>query len=176
MLMRVITLRFDPVLSGFDDTPLRDFLKDKDVLTVRDHFFVKHDTPYLAVLVTYTLPRPAVPPPSPTPRQHEDTSWRALVSAEELPLFNTLRDWRSERSKREGVPPYVICTNRQFAAMIKARPQSLAALAEIEGIGKAKLEKYGRDLLAMLAPVADNHQPRPAPAAPAASPDGQPAV
>ena len=40
MLARVITLRFDPVLSSFDDGPLRDFLKDKEVLSIRDHFFV----------------------------------------------------------------------------------------------------------------------------------------
>jgi ATP-dependent DNA helicase RecQ len=175
MMVRVLTLRFDPVLCGFDDTPLRDFLKDKNVLSVREHFFITHEVPYLVLLVTYTLPRPAVAPPSPTRRQHEDTSWRALVTAEELPLFNALRDWRSERSKREGVPPYVICTNRQFAAMVKARPQNLAALAEIEGVGKAKLDKYGRDLLAILAPAADNHHPRPAAAAQATSPDAPPA-
>ncbi len=60
-----------------------------------------------------------------------------------MPLFNALRDWRAERSKRDGVPPYLICTNKQLVAMIKARPRSLGKLGEIEGIGKAKLEKYG---------------------------------
>jgi len=54
MLARVITLRFDCVIGGFDDTPLRDFLKDKEVLSLRDHFFIKNDVPYLAVLVTYS--------------------------------------------------------------------------------------------------------------------------
>jgi superfamily II DNA helicase RecQ len=72
----------------------------------------------------------------------------------ELPLFNALRDWCAERSKRDGVPPYVICTNRQCAAMVKARPQSLSKLAEIEGFGKAKLEKYGQEILALLARAA----------------------
>lgn len=82
----------------------------------------------------------------------------------ELPLFNTLRNWRTERSKREGVPPYVICTNRQLAAMVKARPQSLTRLADIQGFGKAKPEKYGRDILEILARAPANHQPaRPAP-------------
>jgi ATP-dependent DNA helicase RecQ len=172
MLVRVMTLRFDSVLCAFDDTPLRDFLKDKDVLSVREHFFVKHDTPYLVLLVTYTLPRPEVASPPPISRQPADTSWRALVTAEELPLFNALRDWRSERSKRDGVPPYVICTNRQFAAMVKARPHSLAALAEVEGFGKAKLDKYGAELLAMLAPAAAPPPPASPPLPQEATADG----
>jgi ATP-dependent DNA helicase RecQ len=163
---------FDPVLNGFDDTPLRDFLKDKEVLSVRDHFFVKHDTPYLVVLVTYTLARPEVPPSSLTSRLPADTSWWALVTAEELPLFNALRDWCSERSKCEGVPPYVICTNRQFAATVKARPQSLSTLAEIEGFGKAKLEKYGAEILAILAPASEPQPPARPPLAQDTAADG----
>lgn len=35
MLARVFTLRFDAVQGGFDDTPLREFLVDKDVLAIR---------------------------------------------------------------------------------------------------------------------------------------------
>ena len=35
MCTRVLTLRFNPVLEGFDDAPLRDFLKDKAVLSIR---------------------------------------------------------------------------------------------------------------------------------------------
>ena len=31
MFVRVMALHFDAVLGGFDDTPLREFLKDKEV-------------------------------------------------------------------------------------------------------------------------------------------------
>ncbi len=164
MLARVITLRFNPVRSSFDDGPLRDFLKDKEVLSIRDHFFVKHEVPYLAVLVTY-YPHSPETPASPAPAQKPaEPSWRDLVTAEALPLFNTLRDWRAERGKRDGVPPYVVCTNRQFAAMVQARPQSLSGLAEIEGFGKAKLDKYGQEILGLL-------RQSPAPDPPAAVPE-----
>jgi superfamily II DNA helicase RecQ len=157
MFVRVITLRFDPVIESFDDAPLRDFLKDKEVLAIRDHFFIKNEAPYLVVLVTYAATS-AAPPPTVAPPAQEG-GWRALITAEELPLFNTLRDWRTERSRQEGVPPYVICTNRQLAAMVKARPQSLTRLADIQGFGKAKLEKYGRDMLGILAQAPVHHQP-----------------
>jgi ATP-dependent DNA helicase RecQ len=66
------------------------------------------------------------------------------------PLFNTLRNWRSERAKQEGIPPYVICNNRHLAEIVKARPQTLAALGQIEGVGEAKIKKYGKELLAFI--------------------------
>ena len=67
------------------------------------------------------------------------------------PLFNTLRDWRGERCKAEGIPPYVICNNQQLAEVVKARPTTLAALGAIEGFREAKLKKYGKALLALVA-------------------------
>jgi ATP-dependent DNA helicase RecQ len=152
MLTRVITLRFNSVLDGFDDAPLRDFIKDKEVISIRDHFFVRNDQPYLAVVINYTL-KPvateAVVAKSDKKSKQRDESWREMVPEADWPLFNTLRDWRLERSKRDGVPPYVICDNEQLAALIAARPQTLGQLGQVEGFGKAKLERYGADLLAI---------------------------
>ena len=55
MLARVLTLRFDPALEAFDDGPLREFLKAREAIAVREHFFVRKHVPYLAILVTYAL-------------------------------------------------------------------------------------------------------------------------
>ena len=148
MPARVVTLRFDPVLEAFDDGPLQGLLRAKDVLTIRDHFFIRNEVPYLAVVVTNSLPPPLAEPAVSGKGRGRDSSWRAQVSEEDLPLFNALRDWRAERARRDGVPPYVICTNKQLAAMVNARPGSLSGLGAIEGIGKAKLDNYGQELLA----------------------------
>jgi superfamily II DNA helicase RecQ len=159
MLTRVFTLRFNGLLDAFDDAPLRDFIKDKEVIAVRDHFFLRQDQPYLAVLVNYTLKpiatEAATAKPGDQRRKQKDESWRELVADADVPLFNALRDWRMARCKREGLPPYVICNNQQLAAMIAARPQTLGQLGEIEGFGKAKLERYGADILAVLARARD---------------------
>ena len=150
MQVRVVTLRFDPVLEAFDDSPLQELLKGREVFTIRDHFFVRNGVPYLAVVVTCGL-KPPVEEPKPLEKgRGREESWRALVSAEDLPLFNTLREWRAERARREGVPPYIVFTNRQLAAMVRLRPGSFSALGAIDGIGKAKLDNYGRELLALL--------------------------
>ena len=47
------------------------------------------------------------------------------------------------------MPAYVVLHDRTLAALAAARPSTLAALSEIPGIGPAKLEAYGRDLLAL---------------------------
>ena len=39
MLARVVTLRFDPVLEAFDDEPLQEFLKAKEVFCDPRPFF-----------------------------------------------------------------------------------------------------------------------------------------
>ena len=117
MLARVVTLRFDPVIEAFDDAPLQDFLKAKEVFAIREHFFVRNEVPYLAVLVTYGLRPTPVQAASDEKTKGSRASWRPPIPEADLPLWNALRTWRGERAQREGVPPYVICSNRQLAAM-----------------------------------------------------------
>lgn len=153
MLVRIFTLRFNSLLDGFDDTPVRDFIKDKEVRSIREHFFIRDNQPYLTLVICYDLPRMEEPSPptgtKPEPKR-QDESWREILTEADLPLFNALRDWRNERCKQEGIPPYVIVTNRQLAEIVKLRPTTLAKLGEVEGVGKAKLERYGKDLVAIL--------------------------
>lgn len=145
-------MRFNGLLDGFDDAPLRDFTKDKEVISVRDHFFVRNEQPYLAVVVNYTLKPIATEAVAKSGQEkRREESWRQYVAEADIPLFNALRDWRLERSKQDGVPPYVICTNRQLGAIVAGRAQTLAKLGEVEGFGQAKLERYGADVLAVLA-------------------------
>ncbi|MGB7000854.1 MAG: HRDC domain-containing protein [Halobacteriota archaeon] len=74
-----------------------------------------------------------------------------MLTERDWPLFNVLREWRAERCKEGGIPPYVICTNLQLAKMTVTRPSSLNALQGIEGIGKSKIEKYGKEILQIIA-------------------------
>ena len=158
MLVRVFTLKFNPVLGGFDDGEVRDFIKDKEVLSIRDHFFVKDEVPYLAVLATYNPLQPEAETPSIArrPERERREAWRDLLKEEDWPLFNALRDWRNQQAREEGIPPYVICTNRQLADIARRRPPTLNKLSAIEGLGKAKLERYGAALLKIVAPEASD--------------------
>ena len=62
-----------------------------------------------------------------------------------------LREWRLERAKADNVPPYVVFHDAVLHAIAAARPASLGELAQISGVGPAKLERYGADVLAVVA-------------------------
>lgn len=147
MRVKVLTLCYAPSLQGFDDRPLAEFVRDKEVLNVREHFFSVHDLPHLACLVTYQEGAPGKPTPSPQDRRGERPDPAADLEPEHRALFGTLREWRAARSRKEGVPPYVLFTNRELIAIVKARPQTLSGLQTLDGIGPAKVERYGSALL-----------------------------
>lgn len=173
MRARIFTLRFSSTLSAFDDTALRDFVRDKEVLSLREHFFVVHEVPHLCCIVAWQeLPVSAaamqavrVAPPG---RSHADASRRgadamAALGEGDRVLFQTLRRWRSETAQREGVPPYVVLTNHQLLLVVQGKPSTRNALAQVEGLGTAKVERYGEAMLAVLHGHADQGSAAPAP-------------
>ncbi|MBA0885366.1 DNA helicase RecQ [Flavobacterium undicola] len=58
-------------------------------------------------------------------------------------LFESLRKLRYELAKEEDVPAYVIFSDAALRQMEINRPMSEEELIAIDGVGKAKLEKYG---------------------------------
>jgi DNA helicase-2/ATP-dependent DNA helicase PcrA len=71
----------------------------------------------------------------------------------EAALREVLTAWRRDRSKADGVPAYVVFDNKTLDAIARVEPTSLGALAAINGIGPAKLERYGADVLGLVASV-----------------------
>jgi len=73
------------------------------------------------------------------------------LSPADAAVFERLRAWRGKCAKEQGVPAYVVfhdATLRQIAAVA---PATLAELSEINGVGEAKLAKYGEQILELLA-------------------------
>ncbi len=68
-------------------------------------------------------------------------------------VFERLRSWRLERSRTDSVPAYVVFTDATLEAIAAARPTSLTALAKVNGVGPAKLERYGETVLTVLTEV-----------------------
>jgi ATP-dependent DNA helicase RecQ len=66
------------------------------------------------------------------------------------PVYDTLRRWRLETAKAEEKPAYVIFHNATLAEIVRRAPRSMEELAEVPGVGPAKLERYGDELLAVL--------------------------
>ena len=66
-------------------------------------------------------------------------------------LFERLRNWRSERARTDSVPAYVVFPDATLREIAALEPQALADLAGIKGVGPTKLERYGEDVIAVVA-------------------------
>ena len=58
-------------------------------------------------------------------------------------IFNQLREIRRELARSEGVPPYIIFSDKSLKEMASYLPSSKAEFMAINGVGEMKLEKYG---------------------------------
>jgi ATP-dependent DNA helicase RecQ len=70
-------------------------------------------------------------------------------------LLGILRAWRSEVARKRGVPAYVVLHDATIDGIAASRPTTAEQLRDIPGIGDKKLERYGRELIALVT-SADN--------------------
>jgi DNA helicase-2/ATP-dependent DNA helicase PcrA len=66
------------------------------------------------------------------------------------PTYLALKRWRLKRAKADEIPAYVVFHNSTLAEIAERRPRTIAELASVPGIGPAKLERYGAEVLAAL--------------------------
>ena len=178
MRVKLITLRYSATLGGFDDTPLTECTRDRELLEFREHFFTVSDVPHLACVLLLqdvivdaadlaqakalraTEPADAddawSPPAEPAPRKRGSAKRRTApdpttgLSEPDRALFNTLREWRTATAREEGVPPFLVFTNRHLLELVARRPETPTALLHLDGIGPGKVKRYGKALLGVL--------------------------
>ena len=65
-----------------------------------------------------------------------------------------LRAWRLQRSRADAVPAYVVLSDKHLDGIAERHPTSMAELRACPGIGPAKLESYGEEILEVLGSIA----------------------
>ncbi|WP_412101151.1 ATP-dependent DNA helicase UvrD2 [Corynebacterium aurimucosum] len=66
-------------------------------------------------------------------------------------VFNALRAWRASVAKDSQVPAYVVFSDATLQAISEALPANEAELLDISGVGPSKLERYGAEVLQIIA-------------------------
>ena len=66
-----------------------------------------------------------------------------ILTSKGLELFEVLRTLRSQLAKEEGVPPYIICSDKTLTDMCIKLPFNKKEMLNVSGIGENKYEKYG---------------------------------
>jgi DNA helicase-2/ATP-dependent DNA helicase PcrA len=69
-------------------------------------------------------------------------------------LFEALRRWRKEQATAADVPAFVIFNDATLAAVAERRPATRAGLLDVPGIGPVKAQRFGDDLLRIVAEAA----------------------
>jgi DNA helicase-2/ATP-dependent DNA helicase PcrA len=71
------------------------------------------------------------------------------------PLYAALKRWRLERATADDLPAYVVFHNTTLAEIAGRRPRDLSELSAVPGVGPAKLDRYGDDVLRVVAACAE---------------------
>lgn len=136
MPVHILTIPFDPEKEIFLDEDLAKFLLNKRVKELRPEFFQMNGKAYWTVFVEYE-------------QILEKASGKEEEGLDEPQriLFQRLKGWRKDRAEKEGVPVYIVGTNKQFSDIVRAAPVSLEGLKNIRGFGKGKVSKYGKEIV-----------------------------
>lgn len=84
-----------------------------------------------------------------TPSRSSSAVASDLSPADEA-LFQLLRKWRADTAREQAVPAYVILHDKTLRELAEVRPVSHGLLAGITGMGSAKIEHYGAELLELI--------------------------
>jgi len=142
ILRQLIALRLvDVDLAGHGGLSIaaagRDFLRDKPKLMLR-----------------------APKPPRARRGKVERRAAQAIVAEADRELFEALRRKRLEIARAQNLPPYVIFHDRTLIELAAAKPATRAEMANVPGVGEAKLDRYGPAFLAVIAGEGGKGRPR----------------
>lgn len=80
------------------------------------------------------------------------------VSALDATLFSILKDLRKKIAKTNNLPPYVIFQDPSLEDMCINYPVTLEELANIQGVGNGKAQKYGKEFVEIIKQYVDDNE------------------
>jgi superfamily II DNA helicase RecQ len=126
------------------------FLRGHRVLAVKKEFVADGENSFWTFCVEYLDGTAAVAGGTASGQKVPKVDYKEVLKPEEFEVFSRLRDWRKITAEKEGVPVYAVLTNGQLAQVVQKKITTKAGLKEIEGVGDARVDKYGEALLRLL--------------------------
>ena len=126
-MFKIITIPFNNNTETFSDEILTNFTINKRVKHQSIEFFLAEGKPYWTVFLEYDT----------ILEDNTESEISGLSDAEKM-LFDRLKQWRREKANDEGVPVYIIATNREIKDVIKASPKNVEEVSAIKGFGRKR--------------------------------------
>ncbi|WP_367155154.1 HRDC domain-containing protein [Methylomonas sp. HYX-M1] len=122
------------------------------VVSVEKHFVMDGQHSYWAVCVCW-LEGSASLTRSENHSAQPAIDYKKILNAADFAIYLELRNFGKQLAELQNVPPYALFTNDQLASMVQQRVSNNTQLAQIPGVGKARIEKYGQHFLTKLAAI-----------------------
>jgi len=74
----------------------------------------------------------------------------APLTEEENQILLALKTWRKDKANELQQPEFMVFSNATLHGLAKAKPRKVTELNKVKGIGEAKINRYGDDLMAIL--------------------------
>jgi len=142
------------VNSESSEAELNTFLRSVKTVQVKKECIILTSHAYWSIMVEYLEAGKGNRSDSRTGEVTSGKSkidYKEILSPDDFALFAILREWRKETAAQEAVPVYTIFTNEQLAKIVEKKITSIGSLQEIEGVGDARIKKYGNVITALVA-------------------------
>lgn len=138
-MFKIITIPFDSDTKTFHEDVLNKSILNKKIKSYHVNFFQDGEDSYWSVFLEY----------DPLIEKTAEKELDGLDKPQRI-LLDILKAWRKERAEKDGVPVYIVGTNRELVDIIKKAPKSAEGLKEIKGFGKSKVSKYGNEIIEII--------------------------
>ena len=119
-------------------------------LTIKLSCLISCQQSFSARAYLYALAKAEIDFKSQTTKKKQGIDYSSL-DIEHPELFLQLKNWRSEQAEKEQVALFQVLHQKVIIQMVILLPDSLSALKRIKGVGKHTVEKYGEQLISIIA-------------------------
>jgi superfamily II DNA helicase RecQ len=133
-MFRIISIPFSNREGGFSVKELNEFVRNKRGITYQAELMKTGGIYYWSVFIYYEE------------EVSKKTEYEFKNDYEKL-MYEELKKWRNARAEKEGIPPYIIFTNKQLKDIVKIKCESKESLKNVDGIGESKSGNYGSEVI-----------------------------
>lgn len=131
------------------EAELNAFLRGHRVMKVRQHLIDAGEDSFWTFCVEYVEAREE-PERSAGRTGKPRVDYQERLEPDDFQAYLKLRELRKELAAVDSSPVYLVFTNEQLAQIASTKARTKADLEKIEGIGRARLEKYADRLIGFL--------------------------
>ncbi len=139
--MRVKFFAVPALDPGYVESEVNAFIAQHRTASIDRELVNTSQGVYWCLAITYLESTSASPAAKTGGREKID--YKLVLEPGDFQVFVELRRLRKALAERDGVPLYVLFSNKQLATMARERPLNPEALRGIEGVGDARIAKYG---------------------------------